>query len=217
MEICGQPAARRLAVRQARSRPEIEAMRAWLDAQLPRLSKGSGLDKAIGYVLRHWGGLTRFLDDGRIEFDTNTFEREIRRIPLGRKNALFAGNDTGAQHWALMATLIGSAKLNGVEPLAWITDVLERIIAGRTKANEADTGVGPITAIIVTLSVDPRNFKNGRHSAFWRDVTPGECSIGGKHRLGRIIKADNLSRPSSRAQAGQHLLCLYGRVPFGFA
>ena len=70
---------------------------------------------------------------------TNTVEREIRRIPLGRKNALFAGNDTGAQHWALMATLIGSAKLNGVEPLAWITDVLERIVAGRTKTNKIDS------------------------------------------------------------------------------
>ena len=138
-EIRGQPAARRLAVRQVRSRPEIEAMRAWLDAQLPRLSKGSGLAKAMGYVLRHWDGLTRFLDDGRIELDTNTVEREIRRIPLGRKNALFAGNDTGAQHWALMATLIGSAKLNGVEPLAWITDALERIVAGRTKANNIDS------------------------------------------------------------------------------
>ena len=113
-------------------------MRAWLDEQLPRISKGSELAKAMRYVMRHWEGLTRFLDDGRIELDTNTVEREIRRIPLGRKNALFAGNDTGAEHWALMATLIGSAKLSGVEPLAWLTDVLERIVAGTTRANEID-------------------------------------------------------------------------------
>jgi hypothetical protein len=90
------------------------------------------------YTLRHWAGLTLFLDDGRIELDTNTVEREIRRIPLGRKNALFAGNDTGADHWALMATLVATAKLNDVEPLAWLTDVLERIVSGRTKAAEID-------------------------------------------------------------------------------
>ena len=113
-------------------------MRSWLDEQLLRISKGSELAKAMRYVIRHWEGLTRFLDDGRLELDTNTVEREIRRIPLGRKNALFAGNDTGAEHWALMATLIGSAKLSGVEPLAWLTDVLERIVAGTTRANEID-------------------------------------------------------------------------------
>ncbi len=114
-------------------------MRSWLDEQLLRISKGSELAKAMRYVIRHWEGLTRFLDDGRLELDTNTVEREIRRIPLGRKNALFAGNDTGAEHWALMATLIGSAKLSGVEPLAWLTEILERIVAGTTRANEIDT------------------------------------------------------------------------------
>jgi hypothetical protein len=126
-------------VRRERSRPEIEAMHTWLDEQLLCISKGSELAKAMRYVMRHWEGLTRFLDDGRLELDTNTVEREIRRIPLGRKNALFAGNDTGAEHWALMATLIGSAKLSGVEPLVWLTEILERIVAGHTKANEIDT------------------------------------------------------------------------------
>ena len=111
-EIRGQPAAVRQSVRQAKSRPLIEAVHDWLNAQLPRISKGSDLAKAMRYTLRHWAGLTLFLDDGRIELDTNTVEREIRRIPLGRKNALFAGNDAGAEHWALMATLIASAKLN---------------------------------------------------------------------------------------------------------
>ncbi|WP_460253228.1 IS66 family transposase, partial [Acidiphilium sp. MT5] len=125
-------------VRQAKSRPLIEALHDWLNAQLARISKGSDLAKAMRYTLRHWAGLTLFLDDGRIELDTNTVEREIRRIPLGRKNALFAGNDIGAEHWALMATLIASAKLNDVEPLAWLTDILERIVSGRTKATEID-------------------------------------------------------------------------------
>lgn len=137
-EIRGQPATTRQSVRQAKSRPLIEALHDWLNAQLARISKGSDLAKAMRYTLRHWTGLTLFLDDGRIELDTNTVEREIRRIPLGRKNALFAGNDIGAEHWALMATLIASAKLNDVEPLAWLTDILERIVSGRTKTTEID-------------------------------------------------------------------------------
>jgi len=70
------------------------------------------------YTLRHWEGLTRFMDDGRLELDTNTGEREIRPITLGRKHALFAGNDAGAEHWAICATLIASAKLSGLDPLA---------------------------------------------------------------------------------------------------
>jgi hypothetical protein len=84
VEIRGQPAATRQAVRHAKSRPLIEAVHEWLNAQLPRISKGSDLAKAMRYTLRHWVGLTLFLDDGRIELDTNTVEREIRRIPLGR-------------------------------------------------------------------------------------------------------------------------------------
>ena len=88
------------------------------------------------YAIRHWPGLVAFLDDGRIEMDTNTVERGIRPITLTRKNALFAGSDGGARHWAVAMTLIQTAKLNGVEPMAWLTDVLERMVSGRTKANE---------------------------------------------------------------------------------
>ena len=77
-----------------------------------------------------------FLDDGRVELDTNSIERAIRPIALGRKNALFAGSDGGAHHWAVVASLVATAKLNGVEPLAWLTDVLERMVSGRTKAHE---------------------------------------------------------------------------------
>jgi transposase len=78
------------------------------------------------------------LEDGRLELDTNTVERTIRPIALGRRNALFAGNDGGARHWAIVASLVASAKLNGVEPLAWLTDVLERMVSGRTKAHELE-------------------------------------------------------------------------------
>jgi transposase len=95
--------------------------------------QGIELDRS---TLCAWAGLVLFLDDGRLELDTNTVERAIRPIALGRKNSLFAGSDGGARHWAIVASLVATAKLNGVEPLAWLTDVLERMVSGRTKAHE---------------------------------------------------------------------------------
>ena len=79
------------------------------------------------------------LDDGRLELDTNTVERAIRPTTLCRKNALFAGSDSGGRHWAIVMTLIQTAKLNDVEPLAWLTDVLERMVSRRTKSHELNT------------------------------------------------------------------------------
>ena len=84
--------------------------------------------QAIRYALSRWEGLTRFIDDGRIELDNNTVERSIRPIALNRKNALFAGSDGGAEHWATVASLIETCKLNEIDPLAYLTDVLTRII-----------------------------------------------------------------------------------------
>jgi transposase len=138
-EIRGQPAEVRRRVRQQRSRPPVEAMQAWLAETLGRISGRSALAQAIRYALNHWSGLILFLDDGRLELDTNTVERAMRPVALGRKNALFAGSDSGGRHWAIIATLIQSAKLNDVDPLAWLTDVLERIVSGRTKRHELDT------------------------------------------------------------------------------
>src|SRR5919205_1476487 len=135
-EIRGPPAEERRTVRQERSRPIVDALHAWLTVQLARVSGKSGLAEAIRYALRHWRGVGVFLDDGRPELDTNSIEREIRPIALGRKNSLFAGSDGGARHWAMVASLVATAKLNGVEPLAWLTDVLERVVSGRTKAHE---------------------------------------------------------------------------------
>jgi hypothetical protein len=135
-EIRGRPPDERRAARQERSKPLVDALHAWLTAQLGRVSGKSALAEAIRYALRHWPGLALFLDDGRLELDTNTVERAIRPIALGRKNSLFAGSDGGARHWALVASLVATAKLNGVEPLAWLTDVLERVVSGRTKAPE---------------------------------------------------------------------------------
>jgi len=85
---------------------------------------------AIRYALSRWDGLTLFIDDGRIELDNNIVERSIRPIALTRKNALFAGSDGGAQHWAIIASLIETCKINDVDPLGYLTDVIIRILNG---------------------------------------------------------------------------------------
>ena len=116
----------------------MDTLHAWFRIQLARVSGNSGSAEAIRYALRHWPGLVLFLEDGRIELDNNTVERAIRPIALGRKNSLFAGSDGGARHWAIVASLVATAKLNGVESLAWLTDVLERMVSGRTKTAELE-------------------------------------------------------------------------------
>jgi hypothetical protein len=138
-EIRGQSAEHRRQLRQERSRPIVEALDRWLHDQVGRLSGASDLAKAMRYAIRHWPGLVLFLDDGRIEMDTNVVERAIRPHTLTRKNALFAGSDGGARHWAMAMTLIQTAKLNGVDPMAWLSDVLERMVSGTTKAHEMET------------------------------------------------------------------------------
>ena len=138
-EIRGYPAEHRRCVRQERSRSIVEALHVWLEDHLPRVSGASDLALAMRYALRHWSGLVVFLDDGRVEMDSNVVERAIRPIPMTRKAVLFAGSDGGARHWAIAMTLIQTAKLNGVDPMAWLTDVLERVVSGRTKAHELHT------------------------------------------------------------------------------
>jgi hypothetical protein len=115
-------------VRQERSKPLVVALAAWLELQLSRVSGKAPIADAIRYALHHWDGLTRFLDDGRIELDTNIVERSIRPIVLNRKNALFAGHDEGAQNWACIASLIETCKLTGVDPQAYFTDVLTKLV-----------------------------------------------------------------------------------------
>ena len=128
-EIRGHPSDERRAVRQARSGPVIEALKPWLENQLRRVSGRSAIAEAMRYGLSRWDGLTRYLDDGRIEIDTNVVERSIRPIALNRKNALFAGSDEGGANWAIVASLIETAKLNDVNPHAWLTDTLEKLVA----------------------------------------------------------------------------------------
>lgn len=127
-EIRGRSADERRAIRQARMKPLVDKLEVWLKQQLDRLSKGSTLAKEIRYGLNHWAGLCRFLDDGRIEIDSNTVERSIRGIALNRKNALFAGNDEGAANWAAIASLIETCKLNAVNPHAWLADTLSKLV-----------------------------------------------------------------------------------------
>jgi hypothetical protein len=138
-EIRGHPAEHRRQQRQERSRPIVEALHVWLQDHVGRVSAISDLAKAMRYALRHWSGLAVFLDDGRVEMDTNVVERAIRPNTLTRKNALFAGSDGGARHWAVVMTLIQTAKLNAVDPMAWLTDVLQRIVSGRTRSHELHT------------------------------------------------------------------------------
>lgn len=128
--IRGQPAQTRQATRQVKSAPQVHAMRIWLEAQLNRIPPKGALADAIRYALARWKALCRFLDDGRIELDNNTVERAIRPIALGRKNHLFAGSDGGAARWAVVASLLATAKLNDVEPFAYLKDVLERMSNG---------------------------------------------------------------------------------------
>jgi transposase len=128
--IRGQPATARQRVRQAESRPLIEAMKPWLEDQLCRVPPRGGLAEAIRYALARWPALCRFLYDGRIELDNNPVERAIRPVALGRKNHLFAGSDGGGERWAMVCSLITTAKLNGIEPYEYLRDVLQRMVDG---------------------------------------------------------------------------------------
>ena len=117
-------------VRQEKSRPIIDDLEPWLRTKLGLISQKTKLAEAIRYALSRWEGLTRFLDDGRIEIDTNVVERSIRPIALNRKNALFAGSDGGGEHWAIIASLIETCKLNGIDPTTYLADVITKIVNG---------------------------------------------------------------------------------------
>jgi len=125
--IRGEPPDIRKAARQANSKPRIEALRLWLDDNLKRLPHKSGTAEAIRYALSRWASLSRFVDDGSIEIDNNAAERAIRPIALGRKNWLFAGSDKGGERAAAILSLIETAKLNGLDPEAYLRDILARI------------------------------------------------------------------------------------------
>ena len=128
--IRGQSSEQRQHVRDQRSRPLVGVLKQFLEAELTRISSGSTLADAIRYALARWPALSLFLDDGRIDLDNNPVERAIRPIALGRKNHLFAGSDGGADRWAIVCSLVETAKLNNVEPFAYLRDILQRMLDG---------------------------------------------------------------------------------------
>jgi transposase len=126
-EIRGRSPDERRRVRQARSRPLLDAMHDWLEASLAKLSTKSDTSAAVRYALARWDALSRFLDDGLLEIDNNSAERALRAVAVGRKNYLFAGSDRGGERAAAFYSLIGTAKLNELDPEKYLRAVLARI------------------------------------------------------------------------------------------
>ncbi len=129
-EVRGSSAPERRALRAERSRVIVDDLRDYLSTRLRQVSAKSKLAEAIRYALSRWDGLSRFLDDGRVDLDSNTVERSIRPIALNRKNALFAGSDEGGDNWAVIATLIENCKLSGINPHDWLTRTLTQLANG---------------------------------------------------------------------------------------
>jgi hypothetical protein len=136
-EIRGRSADERRTVRSQRAKPIVDDLKIWFETKLALVSQKSTIAEAIRYALSRWEGLCRFIEDGRVEIDSNVVERAIRPLALNRKNALFAGSDGGGEHWAILASLIETCKLNGVDPEAYLTDVFERLVADHP-ANRLD-------------------------------------------------------------------------------
>jgi transposase len=126
-EINGLAPQERLRVRQEHSRPLVGELQTWLRGERAKVSKHNDTGKAIDYLLKRWDAFTRFLDDGRLCLSNNAAERELRAVAVGRKNWTFAGSDEGGRRAAAIYTLIATAKLNDVDPQAWLADVLDRL------------------------------------------------------------------------------------------
>ena len=126
----GASAEQRQQIRQERSRVIIDDLRIYLETKSRQVSAKAKLGEAIRYALTRWAGLSRFLDDGRVDLDSNAVERSIRPLALNRKNALFAGSDEGGDNWAVIATLIENCKLSGINPHTWLTQALGKLANG---------------------------------------------------------------------------------------
>src|ERR1700684_1658849 len=136
-EIRGHPAGERREVRETRARPLLDSLKQWLEETLGKLSRKSDTALAVRYALSRWDALLRYVDDGRIEIDNNAAARSLRTVALGRKNYLFAGSDAGGERAAAIYSLIGTAKLNGLDPEAYLRNVLSRIADHPDKRNVA--------------------------------------------------------------------------------
>jgi len=163
-EINGQAPEIRRAVRQDRVKPLVEKLHAWMKEQRARVSAKSHIAKALNYMLKRWDAFARFLDDGRICLTNNAAERALRSVALGRKSWLFAGSDRGGERAAIAYSLIYTARLNNVDPLAWLTDVLERIAVTARGVRRGDT------AVVIPVVEDP--------------VSTRHCGCRGRRRPG---------------------------------
>ena len=128
--INGRPPEQRREARQARSKPLLDALHDWMEAQRRRLSGKSALGKALQYALGRWDALARYVEDGGLSIDNNLAERLLRGIAVTRKNYLFLGSDAGGERAAVIYTLAETAKLNGLDPEAYIAAVLDRLARG---------------------------------------------------------------------------------------
>ena len=126
-DLNGLPTAQRLAGRQRNVAPLVAGLEAWMRAERGKLSRHSDVARAMDYMLKRWPAFARFIDDGRICMTNNAAERALRGVAIGRKAWLFAGSDRGGERTAAIYTLIVTAKLNGLDPRAWLADVLRRI------------------------------------------------------------------------------------------
>jgi transposase len=137
-DLRGESADTRLIIRRRKTGPVMRELKVKLTELSDEVSSKSALGKAVSYTLNHWGGLTTFLEDGRVEVDSNVVERSMKSVALTRKNSLFVGSAHGGKTFAVIASLVNTCKLNGVDPEIWLADVLECVISGEVKANEID-------------------------------------------------------------------------------
>ena len=163
-------------MRQEKSASIMEALKPRLAARLDLLSKKSDLSKAIKYTFNHWDGLNRLLNDGRIEIDSNTVERAIRPLTLGRKNHLFAGSEGGTEHWAILASLIATCKINDGEPQAYLTDVLTKLVNGHLQSRLDD---------LLPLAYAPGPFAAAAAALTWRRSEGSTTSVVPPRSLAR--------------------------------
>jgi hypothetical protein len=158
--INGRSAEERVQVRQTLTRPLVEDLQVYMREQLAKLSRGNDLAKAFNYILKRWPSFTLFLEDGRVCLSNNAAERGLRGIALGRKSWLFCGSDRGGRRAAAMYSLIVTAKMNGIDPQAWLTDNLcphrrsAGSSAGRAAALELDASVSGLSSSGVTTHVN---------------------------------------------------------------
>ena len=145
-EVRGAPAEQRQQIRHERSRVLVDDLRIFLEAKNRQVSAKAKLGEALRYALTRWDGLSRFLDDGRVDLDSNAVERSIRPLALNRKNALFAGSDEGGDNWAVIATLIENCKLSSVNPHTWLTQTLEKLANGHPANSVGE--LMPWTAVV---------------------------------------------------------------------